>query len=92
VIQGNHVHSALRTTEGFSSSRSLHLRASAGGDNGANRVKIKLTSGFSPGETVTIRAKARWLAGNTNLLLRLKGNYLEASGSIAPPPRGTPGA
>jgi hypothetical protein len=93
VIQGNHVHSALRSNEGFSSSRSLHLRASAGGDNGANRIKIKLTSGFSPGETVTIRAKARWLAGNTNLLLRLKGNYLEASGSIAPPPRGgTPGA
>lgn len=93
VIQGNHVHSALRPDEGFASSRSLHLRASAGGDNGANRVKIKLTSGFSPGETVTIRAKARWLAGNTNLLLRLKGNYLEASGSIAPPPKGgTPGA
>ncbi len=93
VIQGNHVHSVLRSTEGFSSSRSLHLRASAGGDNGANRVKIKLTSGFFPGETVTIRAKARWLAGSTNLLLRLKGNYLEASGSIAPPPRGgTPGA
>ncbi len=92
VIQGNHVASTLRTTEGFGSSRSLHLRASAGGDNGANRAKIKLTSGFSPGETVTIRAKARWLAGNTNLLLRLKGNYLEASGSIAPPPRGgTPG-
>jgi hypothetical protein len=92
ISQGNHVHSAWRSTEGFSSSRSFHLRASAGGDNGANRAKIKLTSGFAPGETVTIRAKARWLAGNTNLLLRLKGNYLEASGSIAPPPRsGTPG-
>ncbi|HHY86396.1 MAG TPA: hypothetical protein GYA07_12825 [Verrucomicrobia bacterium] len=93
VIQGNHVHSTLRVNEGFAGSRSLHLRASGGGDNGANRAKIKLTAGFSPGQTVTIRARARWLAGHTNLLLRLKGNYLEAVGSIAPPPRGgTPGA
>jgi hypothetical protein len=93
VIQGNHVHSGLHTAEGYTGSHSLHLRASGGGDNGANRAKIKLTSGFTPGETVTIRAKARWLAGHTNLLLRLKGNYLEAVGAIAPPPRGgTPGA
>jgi hypothetical protein len=92
VSQGNHVRSGLNITEGFTGNHSLHLRANGGGDNGANRIKIKLTSGFSSGETVTIRAKARWLAGNTNLLLRLKGNYLEAVGSIAPPPRsGTPG-
>lgn len=93
VIQGNHVASGWNTNEGFASSRSLHLRASAGGDNGANRVKIKLTSGFSSGQTVTLRARARWLAGHTNLLLRLKGNYLEAVGVISPPPKGgTPGA
>ena len=92
VIQGNHVESALRTTEGFDSSRSLHLRASAGGDNGANRVKTKLSGGFSPGQTVTLRAQARWLSGHTNLLLRLKGNYLEAVGSLPlPPDLGTPG-
>jgi hypothetical protein len=93
IIQGNHVQSQLRTTEGYSSSRSLHLRASAGGDNGANRVKIKLSSGFSNGQTVTLRAQARWLAGHTNLLLRLKGNYLEAVGTLPPSARpGTPGA
>ncbi|MCW5552947.1 MAG: lamin tail domain-containing protein [Verrucomicrobiae bacterium] len=93
VLQGNHVASGLNTGEGFSSSRSLHLRASAGGDNGANRIKIKLTSGFSNGQTVTLRAKARWLAGQTNLLLRLKGNYLEAVGALPPPVNlGTPGA
>jgi hypothetical protein len=84
VIQGNHVQSKLRTTEGYASSRSLHLRASAGGDNGANRAKIKLSSGFSSGQTVTIRAQARWLR-HTNLFLRLKGNYLEAAGTLAPP-------
>lgn len=93
VIQGNHVASGLNASEGFSSSRSLHLRASAGGDNGANRIKIKLTSGFSSGQTVTLRAKARWLAGQTNLLLRLKGNYLEAVGTLPVPANlGTPGA
>jgi hypothetical protein len=93
IIQGNHVHSQLRANEGFASSRSLHLRASGGGDNGANRAKIKLNSGFSDGQTVTIRAKARWLAGHTNLLLRLRGNYLEAVGNLIPPTNpGTPGA
>ncbi|MBE0545407.1 MAG: lamin tail domain-containing protein [Verrucomicrobia bacterium] len=93
VLQGNHVQSRLNTTEGFESSRSLHLRASGGGDNGANRIKIKLTSGFANGQTVTLRTKARWLSGQTNLLLRLKGNYLEAAGKlVAPPNLGTPGA
>ncbi len=93
VLQGNHVQTGLRTNEGFASSRSLHLRASGGGDNGANRIKIKLTSGFSNGQTVTLRTRARWLSGQTNLLLRLKGNYLEAAGKlVAPPNLGTPGA
>ena len=92
IFQGNHVQSVLRGSEGFGSSRSLHLRASAGGDNGANRGKIKLSSGFSNGQTVTLRARARWLAGHTNLLLRLKGNYLEAVGNLAVPANlGTPG-
>jgi hypothetical protein len=84
IIQGNHVQSQLRSNEGYASTRSLHLRASGGGDNGANRAKIKLSSGFSSGQTVTIRAQARWLAGHTNLLLRLRGNYLEAAGNLIP--------
>jgi hypothetical protein len=92
ILQGNHVQSQLHTSQGFNSSRSLLLRASAGGDNGANRAKIKLSSGFANGETVTIRAQTRWLSGHTNLLLRLRGNYLEAVGSLTPPLNlGTPG-
>jgi hypothetical protein len=91
IIQGNHVESGL-ANEGFNSSRSLHLRASGGGDNGANRIKTKLNSALASGSTVTIRAQARWLAGHTNLLLRLKGNYLEAVGNLPLPPNlGTPG-
>ncbi len=91
-IQGNHVTSGWNAGEGFNAPGSLHLRASGGGDNGANRLKVKLTAAPSPGEIVTIRAKARWLAGSTNLLLRLYGNYLEASGALATAATpGTPG-
>jgi hypothetical protein len=93
VIQGNHVRSGLETGGGFLSQRSLRLRASSGGDNGANRVETDLSSSLSEGATATIRAKARWLSGHPDLLLRLHGNHLEAAGTL-PVPRnlGTPGA
>jgi hypothetical protein len=92
IRQGNHVHSEWHNSEGFNSNRSLRLHATGGGDNGANRVKIRLSSSISPGSTATIRAQGRWLAGHTNVILRLKGNYLEAVGNLPPPTNlGTPG-
>lgn len=92
IAQGNHVASGWNNTSGFGGAGSLHLRASGGGDNGANRLKVKFSEFPAPGEIVTIRARARWLAGSTNLLLRLYGNYLEASGTlIAAATPGTPG-
>jgi regulation of enolase protein 1 (concanavalin A-like superfamily) len=92
TIQGNHVESTLHPTEGFSGNLSLLLRASGGGDNGANRIKTVLSSAPQPGSILTIRAKARWLSGHTNLLLRLKGNWLEAVGNLPTPSTlGTPG-
>ena len=92
IWQGNHIQSGWHTAEGYQSNRSLRLRATGGGDNGANRAKIKLSSAISPGSTVTIRAQGRWLAGHTNVILRLKGNWLEAVGNLVPPPDlGTPG-
>jgi regulation of enolase protein 1 (concanavalin A-like superfamily) len=92
IWQGNHIQSGWHTTEGYQSNRSLRVRATGGGDNGANRVKILLSSAISPGSTVTIRAHGRWLAGHTNVILRLKGNWLEAVGNLVPPPdQGTPG-
>jgi len=91
VMQGNHVRSS-QGNSGYASNHSLHLRATGGGDNGANRVKVKLSSGFSAGQVVTIRARARWLTGHPALLLRLKGNYLEAVGQLTPAASpGTPG-
>ncbi|OGV42537.1 MAG: hypothetical protein A2X46_04530 [Lentisphaerae bacterium GWF2_57_35] len=91
TIQGNHVRSGL-TNSGYAGSYSLRVRASGGGDTGANRIKTVLSSYFYPGNTGILRARARWLRGSPLLLLRLKGNYLEAEGSLPVPKNlGTPG-
>ena len=94
VIQGNHVRSGWSSAgEGFRSERSLHLRATSGGDNGANRVESDLASRFSNGQNVVIRAKVRWLRGHPDILLRIRGNPLELSGRMQVPLNlGTPGA
>ena len=90
--QGTHLLSSLENNGGFNSSRSLHLRANTRGDIEANRVRVPLTQALSTG-TATIRAKVRWLRGHPEILLRLKGNYLEAFGRlIVPANLGTPGA
>lgn len=92
VFQGDHGHSGLETREGYQSAQSLHLRAEARGDTGANRARVALSSPFQPGQTVTLRAKVRWLCGWPELVLRLRGNYLEASSRFVPTAGlGTPG-
>jgi len=93
IAQGNHVASGL-ADRGFESGRSLHLRASSGGDNGANRIKTVLNGGaLLEGSFATFRARVRWLRGHPDLLLRLKGNYLETVlHQPVPPNLGTPGA
>jgi hypothetical protein len=94
VLQGNHVHSGWSEPgQGDGGSRALHLRATGGGDNGANRVESDLTSSLSAGNTATIRARARWLRGHPDLLVRLHGNHLEAAETLPIPTNlGTPGA
>ena len=92
VFQGNHNQSSWEPNEGYLSLSSLRLRAAGRGDTGANRIRIQLPYTLASGTTVTLRAKARWLKGNPNLLLRLRGNYLEAPGTIlATKNLGTPG-
>jgi regulation of enolase protein 1 (concanavalin A-like superfamily) len=90
--QGNHVQSSL-STNGFNSRRSLHLKATSGGDNGANRIRASLTGGaLFENSLATFRAKIRWLHGHPDLLLRLKGNYLETTAHLEVPAHlGTPG-
>ena len=93
VFQGNHNGSSWETGEGFSSGRSLHVRATGRGDSGANRIRVQLPSTLAPGTTVTLRAKVRWLKGNPNILLRLRGNWMEAAGyTLTARNLGTPGA
>ncbi len=92
--QGNHVRSTLSNAgQGDASNYSLHLRATAGGDNGANRIETDLTTTLPENVAATIHGRARWLKGHPDLILRLHGNHLEAVGAL-PIPRnlGTPGA
>ena len=92
VFQGDHSRSRLETSEGFQSARSLHVRAGARGDTGANRARGALASPVVPGQTVTLRARVRWLCGWPEIVLRLRGNYLEASARFEPSAGlGTPG-
>ena len=92
-FQGNHDTSSLETSQGFGSSKSIHLRATGRGDPGANRIRTALASPLSPGTVATLRAKVRWLKGTAEILLRLRGNWIEAPGSLLLPANpGTPGA
>lgn len=93
IIQGNHIRSSLSEAgEGYSGGHCLHLRATSGGDNGANRVETDLTTRFSNGQHATIKAKLKWLRGHPDLLLRLRGNPIELSAKMKVPIHlGTPG-
>jgi hypothetical protein len=94
VIQGNHIRSFRDTTQGADgSTASLRIVATGGGDNGVNRVESDLSTALASGNTATLQLKGRWLKGNPRLLMRLKGNYLEASGTLTVPTNlGTPAA
>ena len=57
-------------------------------------MRTLLSSSLASGTTnVTIRAAVRWLKGDPEVLLRLRGNWLECAGELAVPLNlGTPGA
>ncbi|MFM1768533.1 MAG: hypothetical protein RJA22_1062 [Verrucomicrobiota bacterium] len=91
VAQGSHDHSVFENS-GFVGSRSMRLRASSRGDNGANRVRSQAFGGIA-GTNITLRARAKWLRGWPELLLRLHGGGLEVGGRMnIRPDLGTPGA
>lgn len=92
LFQGTHCATTIENGTGVNGSKCIHVRASARGDTGANRIRGRLTSGLSSGTTATLRAKVRWLKGSPQILLRLKGNWLEAPGNIlTTADLGTPG-
>ena len=92
--QGDHLRSSLETTlGGYQSSYSLHLRASDSVWTLGDYVQGTLTqTSLTAGNTATLRLKARWLHGAHEVLLRLRGNWLEVSGAMPLPNNlGTPG-
>ena len=92
TLGGNHLGSTLGAGVGRNGSRGLHLRAQGGLDTGVNSIRGTLASGLANGNTVTLRAAVRWIAGWPELLFRFRGNYADYPAPL-PVPRnlGTPG-
>lgn len=92
LIQGNHVRSSLEPAGINNPTAALHLRATAGGDNGANRAETDLTAALVANTVPNVKARARWLRGLPELLLRFHGGGLEAVVNLPVPTNlGTPG-
>lgn len=91
--QGTHAKSFIENSGGFGGGKCLHVVASARGDTGANRIWTTPTAAFGGGQPGTLRARVRFLRGHPELLLRIKGAWLEATTNhIATRQFGTPGA
>ena len=61
-------------------------------DNQVNRLRTPLTATLSANATATFRARARWVRGHPEILLRLRGKWLETVVALELPARpGTPG-
>jgi hypothetical protein len=92
-FQGCMACSSLESS-GYQSSHSLHIRCSDRIWPGNNSCQVSLTNtSLQAGQTATLRFKARWLRGWPEALLRLNGNWLEATAAMPVPTNlGTPGA
>ena len=92
-MQGCHSRSSLDNT-GFASGHSLRVRCGDRLWTGVNSCQVALNANpLAAGQTATLRFKARWLHGWPEALLRLNGNWLEATGALPVPSNlGTPGA
>ncbi len=90
-FQGTHEDSRWESAGGYSGG-CLHAIATDRGDTGGNRIRTALSQTLTTGTTATLRAKVRWLKGHPEILLRLHGNWLEATGdSLATRNLGSPG-
>ena len=93
LLQGTHDGSSVEAG-GFTGGSCLHVRAAGRGDLAGNRLTGALNVIPTAGSTATVRAKVKWLRGHAEILLRLNGGVLEATGNILPNTvhPGTPGA
>ena len=91
-LQGCHVRSSLENS-GYNSNYSLHLRSSDKIWTGDNSCQVALAANtLGAGQTATLSFAARWLHGCPEPLLRLNGNWLEATGPMPVPTNlGSPG-
>jgi regulation of enolase protein 1 (concanavalin A-like superfamily) len=94
--QGDHIRSSLEPSTGLGglqSANSLHLRSTDGMWTGGNGIVGLLNANtLRQGSLVTLKLSGRWLRGWPEVLLRLRGNWLELSGMLPVPQNlGTPG-
>ncbi|MBL9138252.1 MAG: lamin tail domain-containing protein [Verrucomicrobiales bacterium] len=93
TLRGTMEGSAWESGDGFKAPGCLRVASVARGDTGGNRIQAPLSTSPAVGSTATIRAHVRWLRGHPEVLLRLRGNHLEAVGTMMiPGTSGTPGA
>jgi hypothetical protein len=92
TFQGDMVRSSLENTCCLNS-YALHIRCSDRIWTGVNSCQVALnTNSLAAGQTVTLRYQARWLHGWPEPLLRLNGNWLEATAAMPVPANlGSPG-
>ena len=92
-FQGCMVRSTVEDGGYGGSGHVLHIRCGSRIWTGVNSCQMELNpSPLSSGKTATLRFKARWLRGWPEPLLRLNGNWLEATGKMPVPTNlGTPG-
>ena len=88
-LVGTHDQSEIIAGKGPDGSKALHVKASSRGDTEGNGIWLSL-SGRNPTK-MRIEAKARWLRGHPELLMRTRNGGYEAFGSLPVPTNlGTP--
>lgn len=91
--QGNQSRSAVAAGAGVGGGQGFHLRASDKGEPDGNRVYLPFTPKLNPNTRATLSARARWMRGHPEFILRFKGGYLETLTRLETPANlGTPGA
>ncbi len=92
-FQGTHDQSVIEASADDELNSVLHIKATARGDNGANRIRYRFRRPYAEeGTMATIRARVKWLRGSREILFRPKGNYMEAIGTMnVPANTGSPG-
>jgi hypothetical protein len=94
AFQGTHRRTFVQNGGARTGSSCLHISAVERGDTGANRIRTGIAAMTTGGTNMaTLRAWVRWLHGDPNILLRIRGQWMECAGAMTLPTNlGTPGA